>query len=233
MPDGTVTADTVASLDQDCTLQILITPEVTGTQEAIDTASKAVDEVYKLGGTWQAAWAGILPTTSIDLMNSAIGRLNSYQETLYYNWWDKFWASVGGVSTNLGVLDQSVKLDFSQETVAQLSAYVAEMVSAIPQGQEVSEADLTNLQTSVTFLNGLDVTGTGAHVREGIAQGMTEAGWDTDAETVAGNLESALNLALGIQSSSTRVKPVGDNVSAGVGVGMTAYSFSPDASSVA
>lgn len=233
VPDGTVTADTVASLDQDGTLHILITPEVTGTQEAIDTASQAVDEVYKLGGTWQEAWAGIMPTTSIDLMNSAIGRLNSYQETLDYNWWDKFWASVGGASTNLGVLDQSMKSDFSQETVAQLSAYVAEMVSAIQQGQEVSEADLTNLQTIVTFLNGLDVTGTGAHVREGIAQGMTEAGFATDAETVAGNLESALNTALGIQSPSTRVKPVGDNVSAGVGVGMTAYSFSSDASAVA
>ena len=233
VPDGTVTADTVASLDQDGTLHILITPEVTGTQEAIDTASQAVDEVYKLGGTWQEAWAGIMPTTSIDLMNSAIGRLNSYQETLDYNWWDKFWASVGGASTNLGVLDQSMKSDFSQETVAQLSAYVAEMVSAIQQGQEVSEADLTNLQTIVTFLNGLDVTGTGAHVREGIAQGMTEAGFATDAETVAGNLESALNTALGIQSPSTRVKPVGDNVSAGVGVGMAAYSFSSDASTVA
>ena len=97
-------------------------------QEAIDTASKAVDEVYKLGGTWQAAWAGILPTTSIDLMNSAIGRLDSYQKTLDYNAWDKFWATLFGESTDHGVLDTSMKLDFSQETVAELSAYVAEMV---------------------------------------------------------------------------------------------------------
>ena len=220
-------------VNQDGTLHILITPEITGTQEAIDTASTAVDEVYKLGGTWQAAWAGILPTTSIDLMNSAIGRLDSYQKTLDYNAWDKFWATLFGESTDLGVLDTSMKLDFSQETVAELSAYVAEMVSAIQQGQEVSEADLTNIQTIVTFLNGLDVTGTGAHVREGIAQGMTEAGFASDAETVAGNLETALNTALGIQSPSTRVKPVGDNVSAGVGVGMKEYSFSSDASAVA
>jgi len=233
VPDGTVTADSVAALDQDGTLHILITPEVTGTQEAIDTASQAVDEVYKLGGTWQAAWAGIMPTTSIDLMNSAIGRLDSYQKTLDYNAWDKFWATLFGESTDLGILDTSMKLDFSQKTVAELSAYVAEMVSAIRQGQEVSESDLTNLQTIVTFLNGLDVTGTGAHVREGIAQGMTEAGFDSDAETVAENLESALNTALGIQSPSTRVKPVGDNVAAGVGVGMTEYSFSSDASTVA
>ena len=37
----------------------------------------------------------------------------------------------------------------------------------------------------MTFLNGLDVTGTGAHIKEGVAQGMTEAGWTADAETVA------------------------------------------------
>lgn len=39
VPDGTVTAETVATLDEDGTLHILITPEVSGTQEAIDAAS--------------------------------------------------------------------------------------------------------------------------------------------------------------------------------------------------
>ena len=233
VPEGTVTAETVATLDKDGTLHILITPEVSGTQEAIDSASQAVDEALKLGGTWQAAWAGILPTTTMDMVDSAIGRLNSYQKTLDYNAWDKFWASVWGESTNLGVLDTSMKLDFSAETVAELSAYVAEMVAAIQQGQAVSEADMANLQNIVTFLNGLDVTGTGAHVREGIAQGMTEAGWATDAETVAANLETALNQAMQIQSPSQRVKPIGDNVAAGVGVGMTEHDFSADASTMA
>lgn len=54
---------------------------------------------------------------------------------------------------------------------------------------------------------------------------MTEAGWDTDAETVAANLESALNMAFDINSPSERVKPVGDNVAAGVGAGMSAHEF--------
>ena len=51
VPDGTIDASTVASLDQDGTLHILITPEITGTKEAIDALSPAVDEVYQLGGT--------------------------------------------------------------------------------------------------------------------------------------------------------------------------------------
>lgn len=97
----------------------------------------------------------------------------------------------------------------------------------------MSEQDVQNLQDILTFLQGLDTTETGQHILEGVAAGMTEGGWDSDAETVASNLESALNLAFGIQSPSTRVKPVGSNVAAGVGVGMTEYDFTTDASSIA
>ena len=233
VPDGTIDATTVASLDQDGTLHILITPEITGTKEAIDALSPVVDETYKLGGSWQEAWAGIMPTTTMDMVDSALGRIQSYQETLDYNAWDKFWASVFGASTDHGVLDQSMKSDFNPETVAEMSAYVAEVVSAIHQGVQVPEEDLNNLQSILDFLNGLDTTGTGAHIREGIAQGMTEAGFDSDAETVASNLETALNTALQIESPSKRVKPTGDYVAAGVGEGMSGYDFSADAQDAA
>ena len=232
VPDGTIDASTVASLDQDGTLHILITPEITGTKEAIDALSPVVDEAYQLGGTWQEALAGVRPTTTMDMVSSALGRIQSYQETLDYNWWDKFWASVFGASTNLGGLDQSMKSDFNADRVAELSAYVAEVVSAIQQGEQVPQEDLENLQAIVEFLNGLDVTGTGAHIREGIAQGMTEAGFDSDAETVASNLETALNTALQIESPSKRVKPTGEYVAAGVGEGMSGYDFFSDAQSV-
>ena len=79
----------------------------------------------------------------------------------------------------------------------------------------------------------LDTSEVGTHILEGVGEGMTAAGWDSDAETVASNLEAALNLALGIQSPSTRVKPVGENVSAGMGEGMSGYDFTNDASTLA
>ena len=233
VPDGTIDASTVASLDQDGTLHILVTPEITGTKEAIDALSPIVDETDKLGVTTAGMWAGIRPATTVDKIDDALGRIQSYQETLDYNWWDKFWASVFGASTNLGVLDQSMKSDFNPETVAEMSAYVAEVVSAIHQGVQVPEEDLNNLQTILDFLNGLDTTGTGAHIREGIAQGMTEAGFDSDAETVATNLETALNTALQIESPSKRVKPTGEYVAAGVGEGMSGYDFTSDADALA
>ena len=233
VPENAITPDTVASLDADGTLHVLITPEVTGTQEAVDAIRPVVDEVDQLGVTTAGKAIGLLPTTTMDLIDSAIGRLQSYQETLDYGWWDKFWASVRGESTDQGVLDTSMKMDFSPETVAGLSAYISELVAAIQQGQQLSEEDLTNLQNIVTFLNGLDVTETGQHVKEGVAQGMTEAGWSSDAETVAANLQAALNAALGIQSPSTRMKPTGSNVAAGVGAGMGEHDFTGEASSLA
>lgn len=169
----------------------------------------------------------------MDKIDSALGRIQSYQETLDYNAWDKFWASVFGASTNLGALDQSMKSDFNPEIVAEMSSYVAEVVSAIHQGVQVPEEDLNNLQTILDFLNGLDMTGTGAHIREGIAQGMTEAGFDSDAETVATNLETALNTALQIESPSKRVKPTGEYVAAGIGEGMSGYDFTSDVGALA
>jgi len=228
-----LTADRVAILGQDGTMHILITPEVTGTQEAIDAIQPLVDQVDQLGVTSAGKAIGLVPMTTIDLIESAVGRINSYTKTLDYNGLQKFWAAICGESTNLSVLNQSMTYDFSADTIAELSTYVAEVVSAIKQGKQVSEDDLNNLQQIVTFLNGLDTYGIGTHILEGVGVGMTEAGWDSNAETVAANLEAALNMALGIQSPSTRVKPVGDNVSAGVGVGMTEHDFTADASTVA
>ena len=97
----------------------------------------------------------------------------------------------------------------------------------------MSQEDIENLQLILTFLNGLDTTDTGAHIREGIAQGMVEAGWDTDAESVASDLETALNSAFIISSPSARMKPIGEYVAAGIGEGAAGYDFSTDAATIA
>lgn len=233
VPTELLTADKVAVLDEDGTLHVLIAPDVTGAQEAIANLRSEVAEVDQLGVSALGKAAGLLPETSLDLIESALSRLQSYQETLDYSAWDKFWASVFGASTDRGKLDTSMKLDFPAERVAELSTYVAEIVAAIQQGQQVKQEDLDNLQAILTFLQELDTAEVGTHILEGVGEGMTAAGWDSDAETVAANLEAALNLALGIHSPSERVKPVGQNVSAGVGAGMTEYDFATDAAALA
>ena len=225
VPENAITPDTVATLDADGTMHVLITPEITGTKEAVDAIRPLVDEVDQLGVTTAGLAIGLLPATTMDQVNGILDRLESYNRTKDLGGWDKFWAGFGGETTDLSQIESVLKLNFDAESVAQLSAYVGELVAAIQQGGEISEEDLANLQAISEMLNGLDTYGIGAHVKEGVAQGMTEAGWATDAETVAANLETALNSALGIQSPSTRMKPTGSNVAAGVGEGMGQYSF--------
>ncbi|MBQ9211433.1 MAG: hypothetical protein IJ153_07005 [Clostridia bacterium] len=62
---------------------------------------------------------------------------------------------------------------------------------------------------------------------------FNEAGWDTTAETLATNLETAINNAFIIHSPSERMKPEGEFIAAGVGAGMAEFDFSTDAATLA
>ena len=228
VPKELLTADKVAVLDEDGTLHVMVAPDVTGAQESIDKLRTEVAEVDQFGTTALGRAAGLLPTTTLDMIDSALERIETAKGRLG-QWWSFLF---GGDSGIMGTLDTSMKYDFPADRVAELSTYVAEIVAAIQQGQEVKQEDLENLQTILTFLQELDTNEVGTHILEGVGEGMTAAGWDSDAETVASNLEAALNMALDIHSPSQRVKPVGENVSAGVGAGMSGYDFTSDASAL-
>ena len=229
VPKELLTPDKVAVLDDDGTMHILITTEVTGSPEAIAELREEVAEVDQLGVTALGMAAGIMPSTTMDFIDAAIERIRTFNNEKGTFW--QLWGLLEDGAKN--TLDQSMQLDFSPERLAGLSTYVAEVVSAISQGQDVKQEDLDNLQTILTFLQELDTTEVGTNVLEGVAAGMTEAGWDSDAETVAANLEAALNTALDINSPSERVKPIGENTAAGVGAGMTGFDFSTDAGTLA
>ena len=229
VPTELLTADKVAVLDADGTLHVMVSPDVTGAQESIDKLRTEVAEVDQLGTTAFGRAAGLMPATSLDMIDSALDRIETAKGRLG-QWWNFLF---GGDSGIMSTLDTSMKYDFPAERVAELSTYVAEIVSAIQQGQEVKQEDLENLQTILAFLQALDTNEVGTHILEGVGEGMTAAGWDSDAETVATNLETALNMALDIHSPSQRVKPVGENVSAGVGEGMGGYDFTSDADALA
>ena len=237
-----IDASTVAVLDKDGTMHILITPEITGTQEAVE---KAADELNQKSATTattvfgktiaeheitaETPVLGFLATSVFDDMRGLTSSLQKMYNTR--NSFDDLWGALAGERTKTAEKLISSKID--AEEIADLSVYVAEVMSALKNGSAVSEEDLTNMQKIVEFLNAMTLTETGQNVRAGIAEGMVEAGWDTDAETVASDLETALNTALGIHSPSTRMKPVGENTAAGVGSGMAGHDFSADAATMA
>ena len=151
VPENAITPDTVATLDADGTMHVFITPEITGTKEAVDAIRPLVDEVDHLGVTTAGMAIGLLPATTMDQVEDILDRLESYNRTKDYNGWDKFWAGFGGETTDLSQIESVLKLNFDAESVAQLSAYVGELVAAIQQGGEISEEDLANLQACLLY----------------------------------------------------------------------------------
>ena len=182
VPTEQLTADRIAALGSDGTLHVLIAPEVTGTEEAVDAMRTAVDEVDQLGVTMAGKAIGLLPTSLMGFVDSALQRIETYKNPGFFDfaWLDDLFGKDGRLNT----LDTSMQLDFDAGKVAELSTYVAEVVAAIQQGEEVKAEDIENLQTILTLISELDTLGIGGNVIQGIAQGMTEGGWDSDAETV-------------------------------------------------
>lgn len=233
VPTEQLTADKVAVLAEDGTMHILLTPELTGSEEAVSALRKDVAETDALGVTELGKAFGLEPATLMDMVTAAVGRLKSYEKTKDYGWLQKFWATICGESTDKGTLDTSMQLDFSPDKLASLTTYVQEMVTAVQNGEQLSEQDLTNMQALVEFLDALELAGVGENVTAGIGEAMVAAGWDTDAESVATNLENALNTALDIHSPSVRMHPIGENAAAGIGAGFGNYDPTTDADTLA
>ena len=220
----------VAVLDKDGTMHILLTTEVTGAPEAIAEMRQQVAEVDQLGMTKiGTALTGIMPTSLMGFIDAAEKRIENAKNSLD-QWWNFIYGGNDGIKRTL---DQSMQLDFSPERVAELSTYVSEVVSAIQQGNAVSQADMDNLNKILQFVQDLDTAEVGGNITEGIAEGMTAAGWDSSAETVASNLETAIKSALVINSPSERLKPAGEYAAAGIGEGMSGYDFSGSADALA
>ena len=220
----------VAILDKDGTMHILLTTEITGAPEAIAEMREQVAEVDQLGMTAiGTALTGIMPKSLMDYIDAAEQRIKNAKGDL--DQWYNF--IYGGNEGIMRTLNQSMINDFDPENVAQLATYVSEVVTAIQSGQEVGQEDIDNLNKILQFVQDLDSVGVGQNVTEGIAEGMTAAGWDTSAETLATNLETAINSALIINSPSERMKPAGEYVAAGIGAGMGGYDFSTDAATLA
>ena len=122
----------------------------------------------------------------------------------------------------------------SEADLSALSTEIASIVSALSSGELSPEDAATyqqRLQEILSFITTADnYLGTGNYISAGIAAGMTEYGWTTDASTVASDIKSAVDSALGVASPATTMKPTGQYVSAGIGEGMKEYDWESTAS---
>ncbi len=115
-----------------------------------------------------------------------------------------------------------------------VSDEIAAILSALNSGEldeEQTAAYQQRLEEILSFISAADnYLGTGNYISAGIASGMTAYGWTTDANTVASDIQSAINAALGVASPATTMKPTGEYVSAGIGEGMKGYDWESTAS---
>jgi len=228
VPANKINASTLMAYEADGTLHVLITPKVTGTQKAIEDAAQDVTTPkvpVKFGWQptatetdWGETFNSIFGSSTIGHVRRLTREVENFgrnKDTLF-GLFNVF--NIGGNS-----VESALKTYLSGDTLAGLQSYVAEVVAAIQTGKAVSEDDIANLQTILSFVSALELEGVGENIVAGISGAMAQAGWETDAETTAGNLEKAINTALGIQSPSIRMVPVGQDAAAGVGKGFSEY----------
>lgn len=231
VPAELLTADKVAVLADDGTLHVLVTPEVTGDPDALKTAAQPLTEqkvplqVFGSYSTHDWGWLNdLIGSDVIDRMSWLTTDLDLYAKNVKGTWKD--WRLIG---SNVGDYNNRISREFDPDTVASLQTYVAEMVTAIQNGQEVSEEDLAHLQTVINFLSSMEASGTGESFIAGMTDTLNAAGITTSAETLVSDLQSAMDTALqGADFSSS-----GEQVSAGIGEGMRNADMSEPAEAMA
>ena len=222
VPANKINAKTLIAYEADGTLHVLITPQVTGSKEAV---AEAAGEVTTPGTSFLGSDFGRSTMGYVDMLTvQAQNYMRSKGGLLDFDWFGL--GAKGAVNVELGQ-------KMSGENLAGLQTYVAEVVAAIKAGEDVSPEDLANLQSILDFVSALEVADVGENIVAGISGAMAQAGWSTDAETTAGNLEAAINQALGIESPSTRMIPVGQNAAAGIGQGLASHDMTSEAISLA
>ena len=217
VPKEKLTAETIIAYDTDGTLHVMLTPEITGSQEAIEELQEAVTDDGKT-----FIGKGIINMPDLDVFSrieSAMGRIEKYKNS------SGFWGWFTGEGDK-GTLNTSLKNDFSGTRVAELSTYVAELVTAINNGGQVSEENIGHLQSVVDFLNELSETEVGDNILQGFVDTFNAADMDVDATNIADTIGTAI-------SSAFENGQVGQDAADGIGVGLENADFNGPAAAVA
>ena len=102
------------------------------------------------------------PTTTLSMIDSSIG--------------GKTAVDLGDTKNIVGAFWQPKLVIVDPDTLATMTTYISEMVTAIRNGDEIAAEDYANLQAIVELINGLEVAGVGENVTAGIGEAMAAAG---------------------------------------------------------
>ena len=217
--------DLVVGIGEDGIYHIQFSLTPTGTEEAIAEVRETLSDSRLTD--FGKIFAPELDTSTFQYVEDALKRIETYKNPGFF---DFQW--LNSASGNLERLKTSMETDFSPTRTQQISQYVSEIMTAYKNGQTVSDEDIQRMRSLSELANELDALGIGRNILNGIQEGMTAAEMDTSAETVASDLENALNAAFGIASPSKRMMPIGSYIAEGIGNGMMDFSYSSSADAV-
>ena len=211
---------------------VIVVPKL-GTKEAVAASSELANDK----GNNLFSWMGLTSSANDDATAIAntldeIDRLKEKIAALKEAGvvWDENGIGLGEYENMLTGSESMLSSFFSDLSDTDLSAIATDLsaiIAAIQSGELSAEDGQSMLDPYLKLLTAADTyLGTGDDISAGIAAGMTAYGWDTDAETVAQDVDGALRTAFDSHSPANRTKPIGKNIAEGVGAGMVEADFS-------
>lgn len=174
-----LTAEDIALVGEDGTVTVLVTPKVTGTQEAVEETREAVET---------AGTSGLQRFLGISAFNDYLRNLRNYARDVEDT--SGWWFGLGDVSKAANEKNVNDFVSNNTELMAAYQAYYAELLGLINQGGTVSDEDLTNLNEMIQTVQALQSAGIGESFVASIADGL-----GISSEELLSTLQSAWDAA--------------------------------------
>ena len=216
-----ITANDVAVYDTDGTLHVMITPDIS-TPEGVEAALNAADSDGP--APW---WRGFAPekgtTEKIESVAKALETLNGA--------WTPLQRITYGSNLNLALES------LNDQDLGNIATEAAALMAALSSGEldtETADAYIARLQSIADLVSTADTyKGSGNNISKGIAEGMKNYDYTGDATTLATDIQTSIDNALGAHSPATKLIPTGTNAAMGIAKGMTDYNFTASSASTA
>jgi len=224
VPTELLTPDKLVLLAEDGTMHVLVTPEVTGTPEAVESAMADMDEKLVTAGTIFSSsrydWGflnGLLGSSTIENMKAMTIAANNLKAQS--GGWMELWGAMRGFRE--WSFGNQLNGMFTGDSLAELERFVSEYAALVQAGEagSISPEMQNTFQTILDFYNALSEAGYGG---DGILAGLREA-------LTAGGWEGTMTELYDASTAKETGAAVGEQVAAGIGEGQKLYDFGDDA----
>lgn len=224
VPTEKLTPDKLVLLSEDGTMHVLVTPEITGTPEAVENAMTDMNDKLVTAGTIFSSsrydWGflnGLLGSSTVENMKSMTIAARNLKEQS--GGFFELWGALRGYREwSFGNMLDGM---FTGDSLAELERFVSEYAALVQAGEagSISPEMQNTFQTILDFYNALSEAGYGG---DGILAGLREA-------LTAGGWEGTMTELYDASTAKETGAAVGEQVGAGIGEGQKNYDFSTDA----